>query len=137
MQLHDFLAQRQTESGAALLATDLYKRFENPPLLTIGNAFAVVLDADNHPFPMASSLQASWAGHHQRRRLTVRNRQQGGSSVRATLKAAMGLGSRSMRHPVDEQDASRSFGFMTLTRHTLRHQASTSRRVINSMNCAT
>src|SRR5476651_517007 len=58
VQLYDFLAQRQAQPGAAFLAPDLHKRLEDPPLLAVGNAFTVVLDADNHPFAMATRLQA-------------------------------------------------------------------------------
>ena len=59
MQLHDFLAQCQAQARTALLAAHLYKGFEDPPLLAVGNAFAVVLDADNHPLAMPSCLQAN------------------------------------------------------------------------------
>ncbi|MNN65999.1 hypothetical protein D3C81_1815460 [compost metagenome] len=58
MQLHDFLAQRQAESGPALLASDLHEGLEDPPLLTVGNAFAVVLDTDDDPVTVAPGLQA-------------------------------------------------------------------------------
>ena len=58
MQLHNLLAQRQSKAGAALFAPHLYKGFKNPPLLAIGNAFAIVLDADDHPLAMTPGLQA-------------------------------------------------------------------------------
>ena len=58
MQLHDFLAQRQTKPRTALLAPDLNKGFEDSPLLAIGDAFAIVLDADDHPLAMPTRLQA-------------------------------------------------------------------------------
>ena len=56
MQLHDFLAQRQAQTGGALLATDLYEGLEDPPLLAVSDAFAIILDADNHPLVMSTGL---------------------------------------------------------------------------------
>ncbi|MOA59696.1 hypothetical protein D3C78_1843780 [compost metagenome] len=50
MQLHDFLAQRQPQPRPALFTAYLHKGFEDSPLLAVGNALAIVLDADNHPF---------------------------------------------------------------------------------------
>ncbi|MNN85437.1 hypothetical protein D3C81_2027250 [compost metagenome] len=58
MQLHDFLAQCQAETGSAFLASDLHERLEDPPLLTVGNAFAVVLDTDDDPIAVAPGVQA-------------------------------------------------------------------------------
>ncbi|MNN87868.1 hypothetical protein D3C81_2054810 [compost metagenome] len=58
MQLHDFLAQCQAESGPALFAADLYERLEDPSLLTVGNALAVVLDTDDDPVAVAPGVQA-------------------------------------------------------------------------------
>ncbi|MNF07800.1 hypothetical protein D3C80_2080560 [compost metagenome] len=57
MQLHDLLAQGQTEPGTALLAPDLHERFKDPSLLAVGNAFAIVFNADDHPIAMTSGLQ--------------------------------------------------------------------------------
>ena len=61
MELDDFLAQGQSEPGAAFLASDLNEGFEDPTLLTVSDALAIVLDADNHPFAMAPGLQADLA----------------------------------------------------------------------------
>lgn len=57
MQLDDFLAQRQAEAGAALLASDLDERLEDPSLLAEGNAFAIVFHRDQHPVALAPGLQ--------------------------------------------------------------------------------
>ena len=58
MELNDLLAQGQPEACATFLASDLDERFEDPPLLAIGDTFAVVFDADDHPFTVAPALQA-------------------------------------------------------------------------------
>jgi len=57
MQLHDLLAQRQPQPGAAFLAAYLHKGLEDAPLLPIGNALAVVLDADDDPLRMPPGMQ--------------------------------------------------------------------------------
>ncbi len=61
MKLDDFLAQCQPEPGATLLAPHLDERFEDPPLLAIGDPFAIVLDTDDHPLAMTPGLQSDLA----------------------------------------------------------------------------
>ena len=58
MQLHNLFAQCQAKAGTALFAPHLHEGFEDTALLAIGNAFAIVFDTDDHPFAMASRLQA-------------------------------------------------------------------------------
>ncbi|MNT96762.1 hypothetical protein D3C72_2389360 [compost metagenome] len=48
MQLHDLLAQRQPQPRPAFFTANLDKGLEDTPLLPVGNALTVVLDADNH-----------------------------------------------------------------------------------------
>ena len=58
MQLHNLLAQRQPQPCAAFFTAYLHEGLENTALLAVGDAFAIVFDADNHPLSMAPRLQA-------------------------------------------------------------------------------
>ena len=57
MQLDDLLAQRQAQTGSAFLAPDTDEGLEDPGLLAIGDAFAVVLHPDDHSFGMPPRMQ--------------------------------------------------------------------------------
>lgn len=62
VQLDNFLAQCQSKPGATFFAADLHEGFEQPGLLAVWNALAVIFHADQQAIILTLCRESDGAG---------------------------------------------------------------------------